>query len=222
MPAKEARCGIFASSLESRPTPAAFPLLIKPYQCPNAAATNMEGLSHMTIRNRRASGSIRTAAALICGLLPAAAGIPATAQVTPTRPIGDWMMECAQPAGAQGEQCSLTQRVYASDRSNIGLDVIVFRTADRQSQLLRVFAPLGVLLPYGLGLRIDEISIGTTEFVRCFYPEGCMAEVIIDDILLGQLRAGTSAEFVIVTTPGEPIGVPISLQGFAEGFDALP
>jgi invasion protein IalB len=176
----------------------------------------------MTIRRRRASGSIRTAAILTLGLLPAAAGLPAAAQGTPDRAIGDWMLECSQPAGAQAEQCSLTQRVYASDRSNIGLDVIVFRTADRQAQLLRVFAPLGVLLPYGLGLRIDQASIGTTEFVRCFYPEGCMAEVIIDDILLGQLRTGTAAEFVIVTTPGEPIGVPISLQGFAAGFDALP
>ncbi|MCC6736484.1 MAG: invasion associated locus B family protein [Bauldia sp.] len=176
----------------------------------------------MTIRIHRASGSIRTAAALASGLAAAAAAAPAAAQAIPDRAIGDWTLECTVPAGAQGQQCSLTQRVYASDRSNIGLDVIVFRTADRQSQLLRVFAPLGVLLPYGLGLRIDTVAIGTTEFVRCFYPEGCMAEVIIDDILLGQLRAGTAAEFVIVTTPGEPIGVPVSLQGFAEGFDALP
>ena len=33
----------------------------------------------MTIRKRRASGSIRTAAALICGLLAAVAGLPAAA-----------------------------------------------------------------------------------------------------------------------------------------------
>jgi invasion protein IalB len=164
---------------------------------------------------------IRVAMALVAALLAAVAANPAVAQATPDRAIGDWTLKCSQPAGAQNEQCSLTQRVYAADRSNIGLDVIVFRTADGQSQLLRVFAPLGVLLPYGLGLRIDEQSIGTTEFVRCFYPEGCMAEVIVDDVLLGQLRTGTSAEFVIVTTPGEPIGVPVSLQGFAEGFDAL-
>ena len=106
----------------------------------------MEGLSQMTIRNRRGTRSIRAALAFLAAI-SATWNAPALAQATPNRAIGDWTLECSTPAGAQGEQCALTQRVFASDRSNIGLDVIVFRTADRQSQLLRVFAPLGVLLP---------------------------------------------------------------------------
>ena len=34
--------------------------------------------------------------------------------------------------------------------------------------------------------------------------------------------AGKEAMFVIFQTPEEGIGVPISLKGFGEGFDALP
>jgi invasion protein IalB len=44
----------------------------------------------------------------------------------------------------------------------------------------------------------------------------------MDDSLIQQLRNGKQAMFVIFQTPEEGIGVPISLAGFSEGFDALP
>jgi invasion protein IalB len=44
----------------------------------------------------------------------------------------------------------------------------------------------------------------------------------MDETLITQLRSGTQAMFVIFQTPEEGIGVPISLAGFGEGFDALP
>ena len=62
----------------------------------------------------------------------------------------------ADTTGAQGEQCALIQSVVAEDRSNAGLTVIVLKTADQKSKLMRVVAPLGVLLPSGLGLKLDN------------------------------------------------------------------
>lgn len=134
---------------------------------------------------------------------------------------GDWDLRCDTPPGAQTQQCFITQFVTAEDRENVGLSIVVMKTADKQARILRVLAPLGVLLPRGLGLRIDEADLGTTGFVRCL-PNGCVAEVLMDDTLIGQLRSGGQAMFVIFQTPEEGIGVPISLGGFGEGFDALP
>jgi len=134
---------------------------------------------------------------------------------------GDWDLRCDTPPGAQTQQCFITQFVTAEDRENVGLSIVVMKTADKQARILRVLAPLGVLLPRGLGLRIDEADLGTTGFVRCL-PNGCVAEVLMDDTLVGQLRSGGQAMFVIFQTPEEGIGVPISLGGFGEGFDALP
>src|SRR6202142_3164441 len=71
---------------------------------------------------------------------------------------GDWQIRCDTPPGAQGEQCALIQSVVAEDRSNAGLTVIVLKTADQKSKLMRVVAPLGVLLPSGLGLKIGRAS----------------------------------------------------------------
>ena len=133
----------------------------------------------------------------------------------------DWQVRCDTPPGAKSEQCVLMQFVTAEDRENVGLTVIVLKTADKKSRIMRVLAPLGVLLPSGLGLKIDDTDLGRAGFVRCL-PNGCVAEVILEDKLLNQLETGKTATFIIFQTPEEGIGIPISLNGFADGFKALP
>ncbi|GLK67733.1 invasion associated locus B family protein [Hansschlegelia plantiphila] len=147
--------------------------------------------------------------------------VAASAQGAVKATHGDWQMRCDTPPGAQGEQCALVQSVTAEDRPNVGLTVIVLKTADKKSRLLRVLAPLGVLLPSGLGLRIDQVEVGRAGFVRCL-PNGCVAEVVLEDTLVNQLKTGKQATFIIFQTPEEGIGVPVSLNGFGPGFDALP
>lgn len=134
---------------------------------------------------------------------------------------GDWELRCETPPGAQKEQCALLQSVAAEDRPNVNLVVIVLKTADGKSRLLRVIAPLGVLLPNGLGLKVDSTDIGRAGFVRCL-PTGCVAEVIMDDKLIDSLRTGQQATFIIYQTPEEGIGIPLPLAGFKDGFDKLP
>ena len=97
--------------------------------------------------------------------------------------VDDWQIRCDQPPGAREEQCALIQNVTAEDRDNVGLSVIVLKTADKQSRILRVLAPLGVLLPSGLGLGIDDKDIGRAGFVRCL-ANGCFAEVVLEDDLV--------------------------------------
>jgi invasion protein IalB len=159
------------------------------------------------------------AAVLLAAALLGAA--PALAQGVVRSAHGDWQIRCDTPPGAQGEQCALIQSVTAEDRPNVGLTVIILKTADQKSRLMRVLAPLGVLLPSGLGLRIDEAEIGSAGFVRCL-PNGCVAEVVMDDKLVGQLKGGQTAVFIIRQTPEEGIGIPISLAGFSAGYDKLP
>src|SRR5665647_1827249 len=67
----------------------------------------------------------------------------------------DWQIRCDTPPGAKSEQCALIQSVTAEDRANVGLTVIVLKTADLKSRLIRVVAPLGVLLPLSL-IHISE------------------------------------------------------------------
>ena len=160
------------------------------------------------------------ALALALAALVAFAGV-AAAQGVVKSVHGDWQIRCDTPPGAQSEQCALIQSVTAEDRPNVGLTVIVLKTADQKLRLMRVLAPLGVLLPNGLGLRIDAVDVGKVSFVRCL-PNGCVAEVVVNDDLMNKLRTGQSATFIIFQTPEEGIGIPVSLKGFGDGFDKLP
>ena len=159
------------------------------------------------------------ASALSLGLV--CLGPSAQAQGVVKSKHGDWELRCETPPGASREQCALLQSVAAEDKPNVNLVVIVLKTADGKSRLLRVIAPLGVLLPNGLGLKIDQTDVGRAGFVRCL-PTGCVAEVIMEDKLIDQMRTGQTATFIIYQTPEEGIGIPLNLAGFKDGYEKLP
>ena len=157
---------------------------------------------------------------LACALLIGAAA-PAHAQGVVKSKHGDWEIRCETPPGAAREQCAMIQSVAAEDKPSVTLVVIVLKTADGKSRLLRVVAPLGVLLPAGLGLKVDSTDQGRAGFVRCL-PNGCIAEVVMEDKLIGLMSSGQSATFYIFQTPEEGVGIPVALAGFKEGFEKLP
>lgn len=173
--------------------------------------------------DERAPGARARIAATLLALAVLALGSagPATAQGAVKSVHKDWQVRCDTPPGAKHQQCALIQSVTAADRANVGLTVIVLKTADKKRRLMRVVAPLGVLLPSGLGLKIDKTNVGRAGFVRCL-PNGCIAEVVMDDKLLKELQTGKTATFIIFQTPEEGIGFPMSLAGFKQGYDSLP
>ncbi|MGE6740988.1 invasion associated locus B family protein [Allorhizobium pseudoryzae] len=135
---------------------------------------------------------------------------------------GAWSILCDKPAGSTADQCALMQNVIAEDRPEVGLSVVVLKTADRKARILRILAPLGVLLKDGMDLFVDGNNIGRAYFTRCF-SEGCYVEVEIDDELMKILRAGKRAVFALrESVDQDRVGIPIELAGFATGYDALP
>jgi invasion protein IalB len=163
---------------------------------------------------------------VICALLYVLAALPAHAagpelsssQIKATH--GSWQLRCGQPPGAKQEKCALVQSVKAEDRPNVSLTVIFLRSYDGKTRILRVVAPLGVLLPTGLGLKIDNADVGHAPFLKCG-PVGCVAEVVANEELIAKMKTGQSAVFIIFQTPEFGIGVPISLGGFSDGLTQL-
>lgn len=163
-----------------------------------------------------------TLALLIAGCLVAVVpGGTASAQDgTVKAQHGDWQIVCkAPPPGAKNESCALVQSVTAEDRNNVGLTVY-FQKFSNGTRVLRVFAPLGVLLPPGLGLKIDDKDVGNAPFLRC-HNFACYAQVVVEDKLIEQLKTGKSAVFIIFQTEEAGIGIPISLAGFSQALAGL-
>jgi invasion protein IalB len=163
------------------------------------------------------------AAALgLCAIItPAAAQAPVNPEGgTVKAQHGDWQVVCKPPAaGQKNETCALVQSVTAEDRSNVGLTVY-FQKFTNGTRVLRIFAPLGVLLPPGLGLKIDNQDVGNAPFLRC-HTFACYAQVVVEEKLINQLRTGKQAVFIIFQTEEAGIGIPISLNGFEKAAAAL-
>ncbi len=133
---------------------------------------------------------------------------------------GDWQVVCKDPPpGAKSGVCALVQSVTAEDRNNIGLTVY-FQKFSNGTRVLRVFAPLGVLLPPGLGLKIDDKDVGHAPFLRC-HNFACYAQVVVEDSLIEQLKTGKTAIFIIFQTEEAGIGIPVSLAGFGKALQGL-
>lgn len=132
---------------------------------------------------------------------------------------GAWQIVCKTPSGSSEEICAVVQDVTSESNPNVGLSVH-FQKSESGSYILRVFSPLGILLPPGLGLRIDDKKVGHAPFVRC-HVIGCFAQVTLNAELVQRFRSGATAWFIVFQTQEAGIGIPVSLKGFAEAMDAL-
>src|SRR3990170_1978752 len=133
---------------------------------------------------------------------------------------GAWQVSCRTPPGAKEEKCALVQSVTAEDRPNVGLTVVFYKAIGEDKKLLRVVVPLGVLLPTGLGLKIDGADVGNAPFLKCG-KRGCVAEVVLQDEVIAKMKKGTTAMFIIFDTPEAGIGIPVALQGFGDALANL-
>lgn len=186
----------------------------------------------MTTRNSSAFRAIRLGLLAIAAWAIAATGASAQGQLRGA--YGDWQYRCDRVAQSGNEQCILIQNVL--DQQDLNLAVVILRVEDQvataearktnanapaiRRPVLRVIAPLGILLPRGLGLKVDDREIGSTDFVRCL-ESGCVAEVDMDQTLIDLFSKGKVALFAVFLTPQEGRGLPVTLSGFADGFSKL-
>lgn len=134
---------------------------------------------------------------------------------------GAWKLKCGQLSGAkQREKCVLVQDLALEDRKNMFMTVIFLRIFDGEKKLLRVITPLAMLIPAGLGLKVDGVDVGHVPFIKCFH-EGCVSEIIVDDQLLAKFSTGQTASFIVFPTEEKGIGFPAPLAGFSEGLRGL-
>lgn len=143
----------------------------------------------------------------------------AAAQGATVATFADWAVTCERTVGAPADDCAATQSATAESDASVTLTAYFVREASGAVDTLRIVAPLGVLLPSGLGLAVDGEEVGVAGFVRCL-PPGCISEVALTETLRAELVAGERATFS-VSLPARQVGVSLSLAGLADALAAL-
>jgi invasion protein IalB len=166
-----------------------------------------------------AAGSAGPAFAQATGDAPAA---PADAPAAPTpgprdgKVLQDWTLHCQLPQPQQ-EICEMRHWIVGQNGARVGL-AVVGRPPNTDDPGLLILLPLGISLPPGTFLKIDQGEERRVPVERC-ERQGCHIELLLDDDLLPRMRAGTQAfvTFHVNTNQGQRLRVdaPISLMGFS-------
>lgn len=165
--------------------------------------------------------------ALLALALTAAGGAVAQQADAPnaTRtPIGDWTKVCPE-----GGTCFIEQVARSGD----GKDLLLFQIqklptpqevkGGKVEAMANILVPLGVFLPGGLRLKIDQGEQTTAPYAVC-QPGACVVQSAVDTGLLDRFRKGAKAQLVyVVLENGKPRDVvaDVSLSGFTRALNEL-
>lgn len=138
---------------------------------------------------------------------------PAAAAPEP-RQIQDWTLRCDAPAsGALVGPCYMVQDIAAPEGQGQIARMIVGHFGKEHLLGALVFVPLGIRLPPGLLIGVDQNEPRRFPFQFCS-PSGCQAQIALDDAFLAELKAGAKAQAIFEDINGRKIAVDVSLRGF--------
>lgn len=158
-------------------------------------------------------------ASFVAALVLSIAGAAAAEEDPLKARHGDWEVRCPENGS-----CYMSQ-IATNDAGAPMLAVAIVRAPANDNDvrgMMRLQAPLGVLLPRGLEMRVDGGEAIGAPFLYCD-GAGCIAQIGLGDEGLNTLRRGAAAVARIysVQAAETPVDVRISLMGFTRGYEDL-
>lgn len=148
---------------------------------------------------------------------PAANQPAASAKPEPTKESGPgWALNCKSGATDKGLECRLSQTVVTQARQLLA-NVTVRVPTDKTATELIVQLPLGLYLPGGTTVKVDEGTSQRLNFRACD-RNGCYAMAPVSSTLLQTMRNGERLLVSFQNLEQKPIDVPLSLDGFDEAY----
>lgn len=87
--------------------------------------------------------------------------------------------------------------------------------------VMEIVTPIGVLIPAGVGVKIDGAEVGRGGFRYCS-PQACIVQEPIQADFVSKLKKGSGATMTLVSaTNGETAEIAISLSGFTKAYNGL-
>lgn len=152
-----------------------------------------------------------------------AAEAPAAQPGAPNRVLkethGAWEIHCLE-----GTDTCVMQHVGMTADGRRAMLVMVERLAGVTAEgkdvpaALTVHAPLGVLIPYGVRVKVDQGEVQPVQLMRCL-TESCMARAPLTEPDVQLFKRGTTARFGFFLT--DEVLVDVSLTGFTAAYNSL-
>jgi len=138
----------------------------------------------------------------------------------PAAPAAMWATSCSGVARQGALDCAMEQSVVQTETNQLVLLFSVRVPADTRSAVMMIQLPLGLYVPAGLSLRVDDAA--AVEFpIQTCDGTGCFVGSPVTPDLLAQLQSGQTLTLTFQNLAQAAIELPITLEGFAAAYDSI-
>jgi invasion protein IalB len=149
---------------------------------------------------------------------PAAA--PADAAAAPAPPAPGWIARCGSASRDAPLECAIEQNAVLPKTGQLVIAVNIRVPADTHTPSALIQLPLGLNLPGGAKLQIDDGKAVDLQIQTC-EARGCYAGTAIAPDLLAAMKAGKQLKISFQNLAKETLTVPLPLADFAAAYDKI-
>jgi len=131
----------------------------------------------------------------------------------------DWQSLCVLREGKTTCEVSQTLQIDKDGQVSFAMRITLSKQADKV--LMEVALPLGLDLPAGIALQVDESNEINIPFATCI-AQGCAAVVMAEEEFLNQLRKGATLKVAFRPfSQAQSVLLNTSLRGFTSAMQVL-
>ncbi|MFT5449479.1 MAG: invasion protein IalB [Gammaproteobacteria bacterium] len=132
----------------------------------------------------------------------------------------DWTARCEARKERKEQTCFVFQNLLLKKENKRLLHVAVGYLVSKEQPVAFFTLPLGVSLPGGVSLTVDDGKPIRVRYERCD-ASGCLAPLALTETLVNSLKGGRWARVAFFDATRREVSVPVSLLGFTSGMKSL-
>ena len=148
---------------------------------------------------------------------PPADAAPAAA---PGAPQPGWAVRCSSASREAPLECAMEQTAVLTKTGQLIVLVNIRVPSDTRVPVAMVQLPLGLNLPGGAKLQVDDGKTADLQIQTC-ENRGCYAGTAIAPDVLAALKSGKELKLSFQNLAKEPITIPMPLTDFATAYDKI-
>ena len=177
------------------------------------------------------AGKAPAAAGKAAPAAPAAGAAPAGAAAGAAAAGADkdqsaWVKLCEKAPSLAEPKKELNVCLTHHERLDGNTGMVLVSAAIRQvegqdKEALMVMVPLGMALPPGVQVKVDDKEAVKLQFTLC-HAAGCTAEGEATKAIIDEMKTGKQVVVAAINLAGKAIGFPVPLTGFDKAYAGPP
>ena len=148
---------------------------------------------------------------------------PAPAEAAPAAaaaPPPGWAARCTSLNREAPLECAMEQTAVLSKTGQLVVLVNIRVPSDTHTPTMLVQLPLGLNLPAGAKLQVDDGKVADVQIQTC-EARGCFASTPVAPELLAAMRSGKQLKISVQNLGNETMTIPMPLGDFAASYDKI-